>query len=214
MRNTIKKLVELLDYELRFPEPIFEFGSRQPKGQEKNAIKDLFHGRTYVGCDAEAGLGVDKVLDLHALDLPDNSVGTAIILDTVEHVKYFWKAAPEIYRALKPGGIAIFTSVMYFPIHNFPSDYWRFSPDGFKCMTEMFTESFIEYAGLKDFPHTVVSINIKGSLSEEKRLLIERTLKNWKRFHSQSWKEFATLLLPPVILVPLYKLYVKLFEQN
>ena len=86
MRTTIKKLIELLDSEIQFPEPIYEFGSLQPKGQEHRAARNLFVDRQYVGCAVQAGLGVDKVLNLHSLDLPGYSAGTAIILDNAEHV--------------------------------------------------------------------------------------------------------------------------------
>ena len=34
------------------------------------------------------GPGVVRILDLHGLDVPDNSVGTVIMMDTLEHVEY------------------------------------------------------------------------------------------------------------------------------
>src|SRR5438034_829214 len=103
------------------------------------------------------GERADRVLDLESLDLPDGSIGTAIVLDTVEHVRHVWKAADELHRVLAPGGILIMTSVMYFPIHAYPSDYWRFTPEAFVTLAERFEAVVVESAGLTDFPHTVVA---------------------------------------------------------
>ncbi len=49
---------------------------------------------------------VDLRLDLEQLDLPDDSVGTVICNHVLEHVDDT-KAMAEIYRVLKPGGLAI-----------------------------------------------------------------------------------------------------------
>ena len=213
MRPIIRKLVELLNQEIELTEPIYEFGSYQVPGQEDRSIRSFFSNRQFVGCDLQLGPGVDKIMDLHSLNLSDNSVGTAILLDTIEHVKYFWKAAPEIYRVLKPDGIAIISSVMYFPIHNYPSDYWRFTPDGFQSMTEMFDDSLVEYAGLKDFPHTVIAICTKGKLSERKKMTLKKTLTKWKQHHSHSWRELLIIFLPPALVPTLYKFYTFLTKQ-
>ena len=120
MRTTIRRLVERLDEAHAFPEPIYEFGSYMVAGQANRSIRSLFSDRDYVGCDLRPGPGVDRVLDLEKLALPDESVGSAIALDTFEHVERFWIAASELHRVLKPGGVALLTSVMYFPIHKFP----------------------------------------------------------------------------------------------
>ena len=141
MRLTLKNLVVAVDKVHTLEEPIYEFGAYQVLGQENRSIRPLFENRQYVGCDLRSGPGVDCQLDLHQIDLPDASVGTVIMLDTLEHVKYFWKAMDEVHRILKPGGLVVFTLLMHFPIHNYPSDYWRFTPDGFRVMCEKFDHS-------------------------------------------------------------------------
>src|SRR5262245_84060 len=89
MRQIIKDYVELAARHLTFSEPIYEFGALQVEGQEGFAnLRPFFSGREYIGTDMRPGLGVDRVLDLHKLDLPDNSVGSVLILDTLEHVEF------------------------------------------------------------------------------------------------------------------------------
>ena len=38
------------------------------------------------------GPSVDVILDLHNIDLPSSSVGTVLLLETLEHVEYPYKA--------------------------------------------------------------------------------------------------------------------------
>ncbi len=207
MRSTIRKLVERLDGALALPEPIYEFGAFQPSGQESRAVRELFANRDYVGADMREGPGVDRVLDLEALDLPDDSIGTAISLDTFEHVQRFWKASSELHRVLRPGGYLLLCSVMYFPVHDYPSDYWRFTPEGFRALVEPFESVFVESAGLRDFPHTVVAVAVKGPVGDETAHRIRRELALWKRRDAQGWKEILTLILPPILMSPLYRWY-------
>jgi hypothetical protein len=207
------KLVETLDQSCPFQEPIYEFGAYQVAGQEGRAIRSMFRDRDYTGLDMRIGPGVDVAVNLHALGLRANALGTAILLDTMEHVQYFWQAAREIHRVLKPGGMAIFTSVMYFPIHAYPSDFWRFTPEGFRVLGEPFEHTLIESAGLAGFPHSVVAACVKGELDEARRARLAGALLTWKRQHSQTWKELAALMLPPVLAVPLYDAFTRLLAR-
>jgi SAM-dependent methyltransferase len=45
----------------------------------------------------------------------------------------------ESLRLLKPGGIAVHTTCFINPIHGFPSDFWRFTPEGLKMLAKGFT---------------------------------------------------------------------------
>jgi len=111
---------------LRYPvqEPIYEIGSYRVEGQETFAdLRSFFPGKIYVGCDLRDGLGVDRVEDVHNLKIRSDSIGTVLIFDTLEHVENVHRAMEEIHRVLKPGGMVIMSSVMKFPIHDYPSDY-------------------------------------------------------------------------------------------
>ncbi len=108
--------------------------------------------------------GVDKVLNLHEIALPDESVGTVITCDTLEHVEHPHKALSEIHRILKPGGIVLLSTVLDFRIHDSPADYWRFTPDGLRSLLKPFSFVFVGTAGRESFPHTVIAIGAKSSI--------------------------------------------------
>ncbi len=169
MRQLIKDFVQICAQELPISSPIYEFGSLQVPGQEGFAdLRPFFLGKEYVGCDMRPGTGVDRILDMHETHLPSESVGTALTMDTLEHVEYPRRAMDEIYRILKPNGVAIISSVMNFVIHDYPSDYWRFTPEGFKSLLKKFDTVIVDHVGDPSFPHTVVGVGIKGTVDENR----------------------------------------------
>jgi len=163
MRQSIREFVEICARTLPIKGPVYEFGSYQVPGQEELAdLRDLFGGFEFVGTDMREGPGVDRVLDLHNIDLPDGVIGTAISMDTLEHVEYPRKAVENLHRVTQTGGIVILSSQMRFRIHNYPSDYWRFTPEGFRSLLKPFEGKFVGHAGREKFPHSVVGIGFKG----------------------------------------------------
>jgi SAM-dependent methyltransferase len=102
-------------------------------------------------------------MDAHNLSFPDSSIGTIIIVETLEHIENPIKVMEEIYRVLKNEGLAIMTSSMNFDIHNYPSDYWRFTPQGFLLLLKKFDTRIIGFQGNPLNPHTVFGIGIKRS---------------------------------------------------
>lgn len=210
MRRTIKGFAELAARTLPIDEPVYEFGALQVPGQEAFAdLRPLFPGKQYFGADMREGLGVDRVLNLHAIDLEDHSVGTILSLDTLEHVEYPHKAVSEIHRVLKPNGIAILSSVMDFPIHDFPYDYWRFTPEAFKSLLKPFAHSFVGFAGRTSFPHTVVGVGFKGVQPDLTNFL--REFEAWKNRQNHLWNlefpEMVKQLTPPIATPVLSRVY-------
>jgi SAM-dependent methyltransferase len=164
MRDATRDFTQLCADTLTLNSPIYEFGALQVEGNpELSDLRPLFGGKTFVGCDMRPGPGVDKVLNLHDVDLPNETAGTVISLDTLEHVEYPREAVKEIHRILKPDGVAILTSVLQFPIHGYPNDFWRFTPEGFKSLLRPFQNSIVGgCAGTEDFPQTIIGIGFKG----------------------------------------------------
>jgi SAM-dependent methyltransferase len=210
MRQKIKDFISIISNYLPNIEPIYEFGSYKVSGQEDLAdLRPLFPQKEYVGADMRKGKGVDIILNLHDIDLPPESVGTVLCLDTLEHVEYPHRALIEIHRILKPDGIVVISSVMFYPIHDHPNDYWRFTPEAFKSLLKPFKDSFIGFAGEENFPHTVVGIGFKGPVPplSEFRKMYEIWHEGQKKSSSKnSLKKIAKLITPPVFIPALSKL--------
>ncbi len=162
MRQSVKDyLAKILD-RFALPEPIYEIGSYRVEGQEEFAdLRPYFGGKVYVGCDMRQGLGVDRVENVHHLTMKSNSIGTVLIFDTLEHVEDVHKAIKEIHRVLKPGGVLVMSSVMNFPIHDYPSDYWRFTPNAFQLLLTRFPVREVEFDGDPLFPEGIYGFGIK-----------------------------------------------------
>ena len=162
MRSSIRDFVEICVKHLPPTAPVIEFGALQVSGSPEEDLRPLFEGLEYIGSDLRSGPGVDRILDLHDIELPDASVGCVVCVDTLEHVEYPREALREMHRILEPGGMLILTSVFSFPIHNYPHDFWRFTPEGFKSLLKIFETRFVGSFGLsEDSPQSVVGIGIK-----------------------------------------------------
>ncbi len=201
MRHSIKQFVEIATQTLPIAEPVYEFGSYQVPGQEGFAdLRPLFPDKAYVGSDMREGPGVDRILDLHKLDLADACVGTVLCLDTLEHVEYPHRAMEEIYRVVSPGGIALISSVMKFPIHDYPYDYWRFTPEAFRSLLKPFSQAHVDFAGDDLFPHTVVGIGVKDAQVSFDAFL--KRLNSWKDRWTvgRHWMPIIRPWLPPIVL--------------
>jgi SAM-dependent methyltransferase len=126
----------------------------------------------------QPGRGVDRLEDIHALSFASGEVGTFILADTLEHVADPIRAMAEIHRCLRAGGVVIYSSVMNFPIHGYPNDYWRFTPEAFRALASDFARAMIFFCGPKDFPHTVCGVAAKGDYSADVlRTLAEQAMK-------------------------------------
>ncbi|KPK85326.1 MAG: hypothetical protein AMJ81_03790 [Phycisphaerae bacterium SM23_33] len=206
MRASVKEfVVEVCAGTLSLAEPIYEFGSYLVPGQEEfNDLRPYFPGRKFVGADMRHGPGVDLVLDLHAIDLPDQAAGTVLLLDTLEHVEYPRKAIAEVQRILRPGGIVIMSSVMNFPIHAYPSDYWRYTPEAFRSLLKPFASCFVDSLGRRDFPHTVVGVGFRDPPPAEAWEAFQAAAQawagRWRRKVFIGWKEWVRRLTPPILI--------------
>ena len=144
-------------------EPLIELGARAAEGQEDIAdLRGIFRAEQHIGCDIQPGKGVDRIEDIHHLTFEDESVGTVICLETLEHVADPLRAVEEMHRVLRPGGLLAISSLMFFPIHAHPWDFWRFTPEGFARLLEPFESSLVVAQGWDLMPDGVFGIGIKG----------------------------------------------------
>ncbi|GAX91986.1 methyltransferase domain-containing protein [Effusibacillus lacus] len=166
MQSIVKQFLEIAIKHFAVPEPIYEIGSYQVAGQEGYAdLRPYFPGKKYVGCDMRMGPGVDQIEDVESLSLASGSVGSLITVDTLEHVKNPFNAIREIYRVLQDGGILLLAVPFNFQIHDYPSDYWRYTPSCVDMLLENFSFCTVlwEKHPLEVDPAEVYAVAVKNS---------------------------------------------------
>jgi SAM-dependent methyltransferase len=98
--------------------------------------RDLALG-DWTGIDMQAGAGVDVVADMHAMPIEWTHRFTGVVcVEVLEHVARPWRALPELHRVMQPGALAVFTTPWCFPLHAYPNDFYRYSPDGLRVLLE------------------------------------------------------------------------------
>lgn len=55
-------------------------------------------------------------------------------------------AIDETLRILKPGGIVVHTTCFIYPVHSYPGDFWRYTPDALKLLCRKF-DTIIDVGG-------------------------------------------------------------------
>lgn len=85
------------------------------------------------------------------LPFPDNEFDLVMSDQVLEHVEGDPQVAiDETRRVLRPGGIALHTTVFMYPVHGSPGDFWRYTPDALRYLCRDFSE-IIEADGWGSF---------------------------------------------------------------
>jgi SAM-dependent methyltransferase len=84
----------------------------------------------YVNLDLFAVAGVDVAADAHLLPFRDALFARVECDAVLEHVRDASRVMSEIERVLEPGGYAHIVTPFCHPLHEYPKDYRRFTPDG------------------------------------------------------------------------------------
>lgn len=163
MRQSVRELVSIVARHVNTEGPVYELGSYQVQPASISNMRPFFPGLEYIGCDARPGPGVDRVLDMHALSIEDEAARLVLCLDTLEHVERPWEAVREMHRILRPAGVLLLVTVMNFPIHEHPYDFWRFTPQGLLSLCGPLLAAAVPIvAGPADHPFTVGVLGCKG----------------------------------------------------
>lgn len=96
--------------------------------------------------DMEAGKNVDIVLRTPYVwfEIASESADVVISGQVFEHIQYFWITMLEVARVLKPGGICCILAPSSGPEHRYPTDCWRFYPDGMTSLAHFAQMKVIE----------------------------------------------------------------------
>ena len=177
------------------PQPIVEIGAYQVSGQEAIAnLRALFPNRDYVGVDMRPGPGVDRVANVEQLPFATGSVGTVLALNTFEHVRSFWRGLDELHRVLRPGGALVMSTPFFFRIHQFPHDYWRFTPAAYEALLERYPSKVIGWHGTKHRPENVWAVAFREGRAAVTRAEYERYLELMAKYAREPEKSLTRRL--------------------
>ncbi len=129
------QLLYIKRYEKEFVGPYLEVGSKDYGATQ--ALRSIFSDRdTYIGVDMQDGSGVDVVLNftqkIEEIDVKLKGIrfGTIFCMSVLEHCEQPFEMAENLTALLKPEGKICLSVPFSWKFHGFPSDYWRFTPDG------------------------------------------------------------------------------------
>jgi predicted O-methyltransferase YrrM len=116
------------------PVKVVDLGAMDVNGSYRQLVPPTAE---YVGADLEAGPGVDVVLtNVYHLPFEDGSVDIVLSGQMLEHCGQFWRVFNEIFRVLKPDGLAFMIAPSSGPVHMYPVDCYRFYPDSYPALAE------------------------------------------------------------------------------
>jgi SAM-dependent methyltransferase len=123
---------------------IYDLGSQDVNGSYRLLFSEsAWH---YAGLDMADGKNVDVVLRTPYAwkEVAGGSADVVISGQAFEHIQYFWITMLEVARVLKPGGICCILAPSSGPEHRYPTDCWRFYPDGMTSLAHFAQLEVIE----------------------------------------------------------------------
>ncbi|MBL8688533.1 MAG: class I SAM-dependent methyltransferase [Rhodospirillaceae bacterium] len=121
---------------------ILDIGSSDvvdPDPAQPGSYRPLFEnpGWRYRGIDIAPGKNVDIVMsDPNRLPLPGGTADLIVSGQAFEHAEFFWVLFLEMARVTKPGGHIFLIAPSRGPEHRYPTDCWRFYPDGYRALAK------------------------------------------------------------------------------
>lgn len=92
----------------------------------------------YLGLDMGTAANVDLAVKdpYHWSELEDASFDVVISGQAFEHIEWPWLTIMEVARVLKPAGLAAITAPSGGHVHRYPTDCWRYYPDGLPALAK------------------------------------------------------------------------------
>jgi SAM-dependent methyltransferase len=124
---------------------------------------DLFRGYNYKGIDCTTvNSSPDIIGEATNIPVESNTVDIVFSTQVIEHISEPKDMIKECYRVLKPGGFLILTGPFYWPLHEEPYDFYRFTKYGFEYLLQ--NAGFSEWDIISDggsWAKIFLSINLK-----------------------------------------------------
>jgi len=108
---------------------VLSIGSFEDKDGQEGHYRDYFKSASsYETSDVIPFADLDYVLDVRDMNtIKDGEYDCVFCSGVLEHVEEFGKGVSEITRILKSGGTLLLGVPFRQAIHDYPTDYWRFT---------------------------------------------------------------------------------------
>ena len=140
---------------------ILELGSgRSRRGKLYYSAKHLFDAdNNFLQSDVVKEFG-HKIIDVTTMSYKDE-FDIILCLNVLEHVYDYEKAIKNMHRALKKGGVAAIAVPVFYPLHDEPHDYWRFTEHSLRKLLADFKQVKIVHMGKRQYPLSYYAEAIK-----------------------------------------------------
>jgi SAM-dependent methyltransferase len=166
----------------------------------------------HVGVDHEQTMhgleSVDVISDAYDIPLEDESAGTVLLTEVLEHLERPGEALAECRRLLRAGGHLILTTPLSWPLHEEPRDFFRYTPYGLRYLAEEAGLEVVELQALSGIWSTIALHTSYGLQRYRRRagplidglcVLLQRLAWHWERFDRQerlSWNHLLVARRP------------------
>jgi 2-polyprenyl-3-methyl-5-hydroxy-6-metoxy-1,4-benzoquinol methylase len=153
-RSSLGLLLDVVeDWRTRHPgrkPQVLDIGGRARSGF---LLSERLEGCEVTVLDILPDKGVDVVADIHAMApaLGEDRFDFLVCVSVFEHLVMPWKAALEINKVLKTGGIALIQTHQTVGMHDLPWDYYRYSDESWKGLFNAATGFEIMTTAMNDF---------------------------------------------------------------
>jgi SAM-dependent methyltransferase len=140
---------------------VLELGSgRQDLGRDAYSMRWAFgESNEFVQSDIVPEYG-HELVDVTTMEFEDE-FDVILCLNVLEHVYDFQNAIGRIHAALKPGGRVAIVVPVFYPYHDEPNDYWRFTEHALRRMFETFAAFELRHRGLRQAPFAYFAVATK-----------------------------------------------------
>jgi SAM-dependent methyltransferase len=131
---------------------ILEIGSgKRVNGKLKYSVADYFrkNSNEIILSDINPRYG-HKIVDI-TKSVP-KGFDVIICLNVLEHVFDFHNGVKNLHKSLKNNGQLMILVPAFYPLHDEPQDYWRFTEHSLKKLLSIFKKVQIEHYGKREYP--------------------------------------------------------------
>lgn len=189
-RKYLEKVLKQISNELEPNSLLLDAGAGD--GRYKKYFPNVIYESADI-CKLERDYGnINYVCSLTDIPVEDNRFDTIICTQVLEHINEPGKTLIELSRVLKPNGKILLTAPLYYPEHEIPYDFYRYTQFGFKYLFEKANFGHIQIEWLEGY---YMTISNQLWIAAKELKLFDKNLGIWNIFTLPLFA-FLKLLFP------------------